>query len=132
MSFDKRTYAAFIKRTHCIYHHQKKRAKDALDYQLPEFRQLVQQTLGAPCPYCDVALTVFNFSVDHVRPLSRGGSHAIGNLALCCERCNQIKGMMTDGEFCELIDMIRCWEPQVRTNLLARLRAGGKLIRHRT
>ena len=41
----------------------------------------------------------------------------------------KIKGMMTGGEFCELFEMIRCWEPRVRTNLLARLRAGGRLIR---
>ena len=30
--------------------------------------------------------------IDHVIPLSRGGRHAIGNLASSCTKCNQSKG----------------------------------------
>lgn len=49
----------------------------------------VLQSTGRFCAYCglDGADTV-----DHIVPLSRGGSNASGNLAPAHERCNQAKG----------------------------------------
>lgn len=47
------------------------------------------------CWYCGVPLNPFcNFHVDHVIPLSRGGSNEIENLAPACEPCNLYKGSM--------------------------------------
>jgi 5-methylcytosine-specific restriction endonuclease McrA len=42
------------------------------------------------CFYCgqkNVKITL-----DHVIPISRGGTHSIGNLVACCLRCNSSKG----------------------------------------
>lgn len=128
MAFDKKTYHTFVKRTGSIYQNQKRRMKET-EYELHEFRKLVEQAIGSTCPFCDTVLTVFNFSADHNQPVSRGGKNTIENLEICCERCNQIKGMMTGIEFATLMNFIRLWEPKVKTNLLARLRAGGRLIR---
>lgn len=41
------------------------------------------------CRYCMLAPAE---SVDHIVPLSRGGSHAERNLVGCCVDCNQAKG----------------------------------------
>ena len=30
--------------------------------------------------------------LDHIHPLSKGGTHTIDNVACCCRRCNHIKG----------------------------------------
>lgn len=40
------------------------------------------------CAYCDVLTTL---AVDHVIPLSRGGSHNRGNVAPACWNCNNSK-----------------------------------------
>lgn len=38
-------------------------------------------------------------TVDHRVPVSRGGSNGRGNKALACNRCNLLKGTMTEVEF---------------------------------
>jgi 5-methylcytosine-specific restriction endonuclease McrA len=43
--------------------------------------------LTQPCIYCGAKAD----EVEHVIPLSRGGRHAIGNLAASCARCNASK-----------------------------------------
>lgn len=43
------------------------------------------------CAYCGVQLGN-KYHVDHIIPLSRGGSNDFDNLALACPRCNMSKG----------------------------------------
>ena len=43
------------------------------------------------CAYCGRDVSQ-GYHVDHIVPLSRGGSNALGNLALTCARCNTSKG----------------------------------------
>ena len=42
------------------------------------------------CAYCDA--TDVPLEVEHITPLSRGGSHRVSNLALACHACNVAKG----------------------------------------
>jgi hypothetical protein len=42
---------------------------------------------GVACAYCDATPT----TVDHVMPLSRGGTNFEGNLVPCCKACNSSK-----------------------------------------
>ena len=44
------------------------------------------------CQYCSVSLAYNESTVDHVRPKSRGGTHAWNNVVLACQKCNQKKG----------------------------------------
>jgi 5-methylcytosine-specific restriction endonuclease McrA len=46
------------------------------------------RVLSRGCFYCDNTAT----QIDHVVPLSRGGSHSVGNIVGSCERCNKQKG----------------------------------------
>ena len=41
------------------------------------------------CVYCDA---VEDLTLDHVVPLSRGGSNEVGNLVTACRTCNSSKG----------------------------------------
>jgi 5-methylcytosine-specific restriction endonuclease McrA len=41
-----------------------------------------------PCFYCGVNGPS---TIDHVIPLNKGGTHAIGNLVACCKSCNSAK-----------------------------------------
>lgn len=43
------------------------------------------------CVYCSVELTPFNFQVDHVVPVSKGGKSNVENLVGCCRGCNAKK-----------------------------------------
>ena len=56
-----------------------------------------------PCQYCGVIMTRKQATIDHKVPLARFGSNDDNNLALACERCNNLKGSLTDKEFHDLI-----------------------------
>lgn len=42
------------------------------------------------CAYCDKDIRT-NFTIDHVTPLSKGGTHTINNVVPCCKPCNSRK-----------------------------------------
>ena len=47
------------------------------------------------CAYCGVDLSTTKSTIDHIVPLSRGGTNSIKNLVLACFRCNHRKGDQT-------------------------------------
>jgi 5-methylcytosine-specific restriction endonuclease McrA len=53
-------------------------------------RYKVMKRDGFSCSYCTASGVPLH--IDHVVPVSRGGTNAIGNLVTACERCNQGKG----------------------------------------
>lgn len=65
-------------------------------------RQVKRETFrdcGRRCVYCGTTLGLANATLDHVIPLSRGGSHLPGNLVAACQPCNQLKGALLPTEF---------------------------------
>lgn len=50
---------------------------------------LVYERDGYACQYCGAA---DDLTIDHVRPLSRGGSNEMSNLLTACRSCNCSKG----------------------------------------
>lgn len=54
---------------------------------------------GRRCVYCATPLTPDTATLDHVCPVSRGGTHAPGNLVIACQSCNQLKGSSLPLEF---------------------------------
>lgn len=54
---------------------------------------------GNICQYCGSNLSKNNCTIDHVFPLSRGGTHTWRNVVACCESCNMKKGNKTYQEF---------------------------------
>lgn len=55
------------------------------------------------CYYCKNPLNKENVQFDHNIPLSRGGTHTVDNLKICCKDCNQLKGTRTAIEFLDFI-----------------------------
>lgn len=53
-------------------------------------RQYAQQ--GALCYYCKVDLRTVRVNVEHVVPMSKGGSNKYKNMVLSCSSCNKEKG----------------------------------------
>jgi hypothetical protein len=56
-------------------------------------RQFVRERAGHRCEFCRVhsALQCATFHIDHVRPVSRGGTDEAENLAFACPTCNLSK-----------------------------------------
>lgn len=87
-------------------------------------RRAVLQRDQHTCAYCGLRpgdkqrariLTVRDFTVDHILPLSRGGKNTWSNTVCACYFCNQRKGNRTPHE----VNMKLRWEPKIpRTNYL--------------
>lgn len=54
---------------------------------------------GQRCVYCATELDLNEATLDHVHPLSRGGTNDPGNLVAACGPCNRMKGDMLPIEF---------------------------------
>lgn len=50
---------------------------------------------GQLCHYCKEELWRENSTIDHIVPLSKGGSDRRENKVHCCRRCNTLKGSLT-------------------------------------
>lgn len=49
----------------------------------------LRRIMAQPCAHCGSGERLH---LDHIVPLARGGQHAVGNLQMLCQRCNQSKG----------------------------------------
>lgn len=59
----------------------------------PEQRRILwNSTAVRKCTGCSCALTWNDFTIDHVKPWSKGGATALENAALMCQSCNSAKG----------------------------------------
>ncbi len=79
------------------------RKRGATKRQVAAARKLITDRLDprlvAMCPWCQSEIHGGSFSLDHMTPVSAGGGHGTGNLALVCPSCNRVKGDMNDVEF---------------------------------
>ncbi len=44
------------------------------------------------CAYCGGAFSLSRLTIDHIVPLSKGGSWRNENITVACDSCNQAKG----------------------------------------
>ena len=61
---------------------------------------------GNRCYYTGAELTLANVSIDHKQPLSKGGKHTVGNIALCLSEVNKMKRQMTEQEFIAICQLV--------------------------
>ena len=76
-------------------HRRAKEAGAQGSYTAKEWIELVERC-GTKCLACNTQVqSAKNLTVDHIVPISRGGSNHIGNLQPLCFRCNCRKGTKT-------------------------------------
>lgn len=76
---------------------------------LPTYiREKVYEKSGGVCQLCGKPLSKYAFTVDHIQPLSRGGTNELDNLRAVHEECNKLKGKFTDSEMYNTITPIIC------------------------
>jgi 5-methylcytosine-specific restriction endonuclease McrA len=61
---------------------------------LRRVRALVRRDGGLRCRHCGATEEL---TIDHIRPVSKGGSGVLANLQLLCSGCNSAKGNSWDG-----------------------------------
>jgi 5-methylcytosine-specific restriction endonuclease McrA len=116
------------KRLRAIYSSQKTRAKkygDVVPYSVDEFLAYMVPLIEQPCYFCSVRLTPKGFQVDHTTPLARGGTWTLTNNYPICTSCNRRKHALLDTEYQALLAFLNTQSDYMRTNVLARLAAGG-------
>lgn len=72
------------------------RPRSKYDYNTLSVNKKHIQRLELPCEYCG---TPNARSVDHVRPISLGGTHRLSNLVPACMPCNLAKNGRTPGQW---------------------------------
>jgi len=52
---------------------------------------LFRERAAAPCCFCGTMLPFARAQLEHVRPVSRGGTWLLSNLRLSCPTCNNVR-----------------------------------------
>lgn len=55
-------------------------------------KRLFGHLVFAPCYYCTKVFFISQLTIEHLLPLTLGGTSADSNIALACAPCNQEKG----------------------------------------
>src|SRR5262245_61179292 len=95
-----------------------------LRYDVEDLLHLARQ--AKTCHYCNAPLSL-ELSMDHRTAISRGGRHAIDNLAVCCRRCQSLKGRLNADEFAALLAFLAQLYPAATQDIQRRLLAGASV-----
>jgi len=76
------------------------------------------------CRYCAGLLTLHMIRYDHLTALKLGGPTTLSNLAICCHRCNTMKGQLDENAFRRLRGFLESLPTEMRKDVESRLCAG--------
>lgn len=91
---------------------------------IDDLRQLVFESYGKKCKYCDKIITTNNFVFDHIKPISHGGSSTKSNLQVICKTSNTMKGSLEEADFVLLLEWLKNLPEHVRRDVTIRLSRG--------
>lgn len=78
--------------------------KQGMNWIRQEKRLAIYLRDGMACVYCGAAVeNGATLSLDHIKPVSRGGSNDATNLVTCCSRCNSSRGARSVSEFADAV-----------------------------
>ena len=58
---------------------------------------------GLVCHYCEAVVKPASFTVDHIVPVTKGGTEDLSNLVACCRSCNSKKGVKDYADFARTV-----------------------------
>jgi hypothetical protein len=68
-------------------------------YNVRANRRKVYERDGYTCRYCGTAVTTYTATLDHLVPVTAGGTNGLDNLVTACLSCNTRKGKKPIGDF---------------------------------
>ena len=85
-------------------------------------KMTVYSKASGRCAICGEHISYKKFTIDHKRPLSKGGTNDFQNLQAVCKSCNQMKHYLTWNEF-----MRKLWKVTLHNlkNILKAYMKGG-------
>jgi hypothetical protein len=77
-------------------------------------KQYVRNRASNRCEYClsHQNYVLGHLQIDHIRPVSRGGTDEDANLCLSCELCNQYKWTQTEGIDPQTSETVELFNPR--------------------
>ena len=87
----------------------------------PDERRALWEEQNRRCGYCGTKIGFSEVTIDHIIPLSKGGTNALDNLQACCGFCNKAKDDSLGDDFFNRIRNIFLYQ--------AELKYGAKKIR---
>lgn len=73
--------------------------KKSFPQDLKEAKEVMLTEQNQECFYCHKLLLLKDATIDHKKPLARGGTHELSNLCAACHHCNNLKSHMTVEEY---------------------------------
>lgn len=70
-------------------------------------RKTVYAKGNGKCAICGKPVKFKKMTVDHIKPLSQGGTNEFSNLQLACHSCNRLKNNFMKAEFYGMISKIQ-------------------------
>ena len=91
------------------------------------YYQIIERAGGEHCAYCEKRGSM---AIDHIIPLSRGGTNEADNLQLLCRSCNSKKGNRLAGDIIYEHDytILRIWKKTHKALRLIAALTGGSMI----
>jgi 5-methylcytosine-specific restriction endonuclease McrA len=89
-----------------------------------ELRQLMFDSYGTKCKYCDKILKIDNMVFDHIVPISKQGTSNIDNLQIICRTSNGMKGSLTEETFDILLEWLKTVPDELSRDIRIRLSKG--------
>ncbi len=100
IEFTNQTFTSFIKQLRDIQIKEERKQFTEVD------RLNIYNKYKSKCNHCKCNVEINNLHIDHIRPLSNGGTNDIENLQILCKSCHKIKceNEIEDGSYIRVID----------------------------
>lgn len=89
-----------------------------------QLRHLIYVSYGTSCKYCGRKLDINNLVIDHIIPISKGGSSNIDNLQIICKTSNSMKGSLDEHNFEMLLEWLNAAPEELKKDVSIRLSRG--------
>ena len=80
----------------------------------PQERNLVYNRTEGHCGICGRFIPLEEYTIDHIIPLSKGGTNDLSNLQACCNFCNKAKDDSLGDDFFRRIQRIYLYQAKLR------------------